>query len=325
MMIPMFYFVLFPLFILIITASINRDARPAWGTENLGAETVAEELVAVSFSSSSMGSPGMISTEDMIMSSTGWSLRRGRAFPQVSAPGVSVNTADLTLGGTNPDPYQTVTGTSFAAAHVSGVMALLLGDNAFPATSIPDLENSLQITATDLGALGADHDFGYGMVNAAAAAQELTNKPPLPATLLSPADGADGLETTVTFSWIHSTDPDGDQTTDTVAITEIAAAPALLGLSNSTLNNFPIWLAAFLLFGSSFFGFKRKRYLSGVCGLLALSTMLLSCGGGAGSASTDDSFTATGLKSSTTYSWKVVSTDSGGETTETAAWTFTTR
>ena len=49
----------------------------------------------------------------------------GSVFPQVVAPGDSVLTTDLSFGGTAY--YTLVSGTSFAAPHVAGVMALLRG------------------------------------------------------------------------------------------------------------------------------------------------------------------------------------------------------
>ena len=88
-------------------------------------------------------------------------------FPVVVAPGVNVRAADLTYGGAFPNSYATVSGTSYAAPHISGIMALLIG--AFPAASVQDLKLALKTSATDLGTTGADNDYGYGLINGLAA------------------------------------------------------------------------------------------------------------------------------------------------------------
>ena len=100
-----------------------------------------------------------------ISSSRGPSPCSGQLFPTVVAPGVSIKTADLTLMSLNPYAY--VSGTSFAAPHVSGAMVLLL--SAFPDLSVLGLENTLKLSAVDLGSAGPDNDYGYGLINLVAA------------------------------------------------------------------------------------------------------------------------------------------------------------
>jgi bacillopeptidase F len=97
-------------------------------------------------------------------SSRGPSACDGSFFPEVVAPGVSVRTADLTFGGVFPDSYVSVSGTSYAAPHVAGVMALLRQVN--PAATVAELEQVVQGGAFDLGEPGADNDSGYGLVDA---------------------------------------------------------------------------------------------------------------------------------------------------------------
>ena len=96
------------------------------------------------------------------------------------APGVNVRTADLTYGGQIPDSYAYVSGTSAAAPHVTGAMALLRG--AFPGASVAELEQALQDSAVDLGQTGVDYDSGYGLVDVLAASELLSNPPPIPCT-----------------------------------------------------------------------------------------------------------------------------------------------
>jgi bacillopeptidase F len=96
-------------------------------------------------------------------SSRGPSACDGRVFPEVVAPGVQVKSSDLTFGGASPDPYATVSGTSFSAPHVAGAMALLL--SAFPDLTVSELESALMQSAVDLGASGADNDYGSGLID----------------------------------------------------------------------------------------------------------------------------------------------------------------
>ena len=87
-------------------------------------------------------------------------------FPEVVAPGVSVKTTNLTFGWIlNSTAY--VSGTSFAAPHVAGAMALLKG--AFPDATPEELEASLKNTARDLGPEGPDDLYGYGLIDVLAA------------------------------------------------------------------------------------------------------------------------------------------------------------
>ncbi|MDB5897815.1 MAG: hypothetical protein JWP41_1417 [Ramlibacter sp.] len=86
-------------------------------------------------------------------------------YPSLVAPGVNVVTTDLSAGGM--PMYASVSGTSFAAPHLSGALALLAG--AFPAAPIEQLEAALTDSAQALGAPGADNDYGHGLGDALAA------------------------------------------------------------------------------------------------------------------------------------------------------------
>ena len=78
----------------------------------------------------------------------------------VSAPGVNV----LAPVGGGAD---LVTGTSFAAAVVSGAIANLI--HSHPDRSADWIEAALSASARDLGATGRDPDFGFGLLDATAA------------------------------------------------------------------------------------------------------------------------------------------------------------
>jgi len=100
----------------------------------------------------------------------------GGIYPDLAAPGVDVRTTDLTLGGTSPDDYAIVSGTSFAAPLVAGGMALLL--SADPELTVDQLEQALVRSAIDLGIPGSDNDSGHGLVDLAAAHAFLQPRPP---------------------------------------------------------------------------------------------------------------------------------------------------
>jgi hypothetical protein len=102
----------------------------------------------------------------------------GSIYPALVAPGVGINTSDLSFGGL--PLYMNVSGTSFAAPHVAGVLALLAG--AFPNAGVAELEAALREGAQDLGVAGADNSYGQGLVDALTARERLAagavNTPP---------------------------------------------------------------------------------------------------------------------------------------------------
>jgi subtilisin family serine protease len=91
------------------------------------------------------------------------------------APGVDI--LSLAISSTKPSGgslfqdqgayYAGLDGTSMAAPHVSGLVALLLAQD--PMQSFDDIYRRLQYSSTDLGTPGFDNYYGYGSVNAYAA------------------------------------------------------------------------------------------------------------------------------------------------------------
>ena len=112
---------------------------------------------------------GAVNSSDVISfgSSRGPSACGGTLFPEVVAPGVDIYTSTLTFGGLFPDSYSLESGTSFAAPHVAGVMALLA--QAYPLATVAEIESALIDSAEDLGPAGPDHDYGNGLIDALAA------------------------------------------------------------------------------------------------------------------------------------------------------------
>ena len=96
----------------------------------------------------------------------------------VAAPGV-----DVLVPAPNAQ-YQITTGTSVAAAEVSGVIALMLERK--PNADPDSIRRALQTTAKDLGPRGRDDDFGWGLVDPYLAMLALDNpalanaRPPTP-------------------------------------------------------------------------------------------------------------------------------------------------
>ena len=86
-------------------------------------------------------------------------------YVAVAAPGV-----DVLVAGPG-DGYAFTSGTSVAAAHVSGVVALMLERE--PTLSADAVRSALVASARDLGAKGRDQVFGAGEADAAAALKRL--------------------------------------------------------------------------------------------------------------------------------------------------------
>ena len=96
-------------------------------------------------------------------------------YIDISAPGVNIISTKISgftcPTGTGDDAvtsgYGCLSGSSMAAAFVSGSAALLFG--AHPGVTAAQVRTILLTTATDIGALGRDTTFGVGLVNLPAA------------------------------------------------------------------------------------------------------------------------------------------------------------
>jgi subtilisin family serine protease len=78
-------------------------------------------------------------------------------FPELVAPGVSIRSADLHGG------YAAWTGTSLAAPHVSGALALLM--SAVHGSTAAEAEQALLSSAVDLSPAGSDEASGHGRLD----------------------------------------------------------------------------------------------------------------------------------------------------------------
>ena len=103
-------------------------------------------------------------------------------YPEIVAPGVNIHTSGL-FG-----LYDTVSGTSLSAPHVSGGLALLL--SAYPGLTAGDQASALKNSAVDLGASGPDDVYGYGRLDLLSAYNWLATVPtatPTPSPTITPS------------------------------------------------------------------------------------------------------------------------------------------
>jgi subtilisin family serine protease len=103
----------------------------------------------------------------------------------VSAPGV-----DIFLPAPD-EKYQMTSGTSFAAAYISGLAALMLERN--PALKPNEVRAILMKTARDLGAPGRDDLFGAGEADAYAAVSAVAPAPARPVAAVSDRPAAENV------------------------------------------------------------------------------------------------------------------------------------
>lgn len=284
-----------------------------------------------------VGSVGTMTSETTIsnFSLRGPSACDGTIYPELVAPGFHVKTTGLTAAA----PYYYVTGTSIAVPHAAGAMALLL--SAFPDTRIDELEAALKSSATDLGPVGADNSYGYGLLNVRSAYALLNyNTPPPAPQPLFPADGADEVVLPVTLRWDILADADGDAVSSEVRISTNEddlrySSPITVAFSGMPASGI-LFAGAGGIFLPLFFAARRRntRRWLGAALLASALLLLLSCGGGGGGgggggtapppADTERSLTPTGLTPQTKYYWQVTAVDARGERTVGPKWSFTT-
>jgi hypothetical protein len=146
-------------------------------------------------------------------------------YPQLVAPGVGVRTTDLYGGFVNQ------TGSSMAAPHAAGALALLL--NAFPGLSVDRQAAALQNSAVDLGVAGPDNTYGYGRLDAVAAYNRVLTSPDFtvsasPSSLSASAGGT--ATSTVSMDGVN-----GFAGAVTLSLSGLTASQATWALSPATI------------------------------------------------------------------------------------------
>jgi subtilisin family serine protease len=120
---------------------------------------------------------------------SGWTLIRNcsatcddqnadKAFAWPLTVGLTYATGEKLLAKSGPiaesyrgEDYEMLSGTSMATPHVSAVAALLW--SLAPRATVADLKRAIEMTTRDLGKPGYDPYYGYGLVDALAAAKQI--------------------------------------------------------------------------------------------------------------------------------------------------------
>ncbi|NEN99278.1 MAG: S8 family serine peptidase [Moorea sp. SIO3I7] len=149
----------------------RNDGNGGTGYDSLPVAAVAKNTLVV-------GAVNDITTDSSDVTITGFSswgpTDDGRIKPDVVANGDSLRSS----GAAGDAHYYNSSGTSMAAPNVTGTAVLLIEhyNNLFNAMPRSATTKGLLIhTATDAGNVGPDYTFGWGLVNAAEAANFLTN------------------------------------------------------------------------------------------------------------------------------------------------------
>jgi uncharacterized repeat protein (TIGR01451 family) len=136
-------------------APVFAAGNPSAGPGSIGSPGSAPEAITV----------GATDIDDVVASFSGRgpSFYEGEQKPELSAPGVSVKST-IPSGD-----YMYGDGTSMAAPHVAGLVALMVSadlEDGIRDSDVDELERFMEYTAVDLGTPGPDDDYGYGRIDA---------------------------------------------------------------------------------------------------------------------------------------------------------------
>ncbi len=138
-------------------APVFAAGNPSAGPGSIGSPGAAPEGITV----------GATDIDDNVASFSGRgpSFYEGEQKPELSAPGVNVNSTIPGGGYSGP----TWSGTSMAAPAVSGLVALIVSadlQDGHRDLNVDEIEQFMEHTAVDLGPTGPDDDFGFGRIDA---------------------------------------------------------------------------------------------------------------------------------------------------------------
>ncbi|NOZ68434.1 MAG: PKD domain-containing protein [Deferribacteres bacterium] len=171
------------------------------------------------------------------------------------------------------------------------------------------------------------------------------NTPPSVPQLIYPADGLTGLGTTVEFVWKESIDPDGDPVSYKLQICKgsdfatgcVDTGNALLARGSENNVFYAGTGAGLMIFGIVMAGSagSRRKMAVLLIAMLTVAVLSVSCGSGGSGGGTSSpeivtqqgdevSQTVSGLRTGTTYYWKVIAYDGNGGKTESKVRSFTT-
>ncbi|RJQ44936.1 MAG: hypothetical protein C4538_09280 [Nitrospiraceae bacterium] len=163
--------------------------------------------------------------------------------------------------------------------------------------------------------------------------------PPSSPELVSPANGAAGVNANITLTWNPSTDPDGDTVTYSVSYCTdpdfsgcdpvVVASLSQQNISYAGLGNYMEILGAGMFIAIVLN--RRKKLIFITLSVIITGFLLLSCGGGGGGGGSNTGSTGSlshsisSLSSGATYYWKVTADDGKGGTADSEIRSFSTR